>query len=468
MAWIDTSQVDSGDAFCRRMRSGSLSCWLTMGWLVLMQATAFSQTSDTSLDLSDPKNVDAASLTELRVVLVGEAGEPVVGAAVMPYAMRMRDENGHGYWNSDKLGPPKDYFSDASGVAVIRYPAKVYALPEPMVTSLVTFQVRHADFVSKVVDCELGADLDQPLDETQVELKKGCELQLSAIDDQGQPLQGFGVVMAGPYEPAFWADDGEGGKRTSSLNDGTWQTMLVKPQADGTHWFSGLLAMRVRPSQALRIRNVKLSPGTRVSGVLADNVPRPVCGGTVMTVTLPKPEGDAWGEIAPSLLWYEWAEIQADGTFELPSVPRSGQIQVIATCDGWVSKTTIAEAGSFVMGQLFEIADPATEVVVDMEATGTLELTVLDPTGQPLNSGSVSTWPNQRYYKGGSTFLGARLRTVHQVMNQLLPADQRTSNWWKSDENIPFVDRPIENGVAVLQGQSVGPSALSCVFDWVS
>ena len=63
-------------------------------------------------------------MAELKVVLTGEDGEAVVGAMVMPYAMRMVEIDGHGFWDERKFGVPKESVSDAKGVATIRYPAQ--------------------------------------------------------------------------------------------------------------------------------------------------------------------------------------------------------------------------------------------------------------------------------------------------------------------------------------------------------
>ena len=236
----------------------------------------------------DPESTDVESLTDLVVELKDDAGKPVVGAAVMVYAMRMEETSGHGYWNHEKLGPPKKVLSDEHGVAVVKYPAKVYYTPKSMTTRLVTFSVNHSDFVSKVIDFDLGPQ------QAEVVLKRGCEIQLSAVGPNGEQVTDFGVMVAGPYAPEYWADDGNGGKRTGAASDGTWQTMLVKPQADNRTLFSTVLPLRVRPSQAVRIRNVKLKPGTVVLGKLSESVPRPVKNGYVITATLPKPAEDSW------------------------------------------------------------------------------------------------------------------------------------------------------------------------------
>ncbi len=396
----------------------------------------------------DTETTDKTEWAELRVELKDDEGKPVVKAAVMPYAMRVVEQDGHGYWNREKNGNPLNYFSDESGTAVIRYPSKVDYGPKAWTTKLVTFQIRHSDFVQHVEHFEF--DPENPPASTEITLQRGCELQLAAVDDNGTPIRDFGVMMAGPYAPDFWADDGNGGRRTSSLKDGTWQTILVKPQTDGPTLFSGLLPLRVRPNQAVKMRGVKLSPGSRVVGKLSDNVPRPVENGYVITTSVPKPAGESWDNESPSLSWHETEPIAEDGTFELASIPRSGELQIIAICDGWVSTTTIPESHSFVKGQLFEVDGETIEPTVLMEKTGSIELTVLKPDGTPLESGSVSAWPNQQYHKGGSTVLGQKYDSIGFVENQLrAPDDQKTP--FREDTEFPFMQK-IENGFVVLRG----------------
>ncbi len=398
---------------------------------------------------------DATPWAELRVVLKDEAGNPVAGAAVKPYAMRMVEGGGHGYWDEKKYGAPKDYLSDPQGVAVVRYPAKVLVGNVTMTTRLVTFSVGHSDFVQKTVHLDLAMDASQPLEKAEVELKKGCELVLSAVDDNGASVSDFGVMIAGPSAPEYWAEDGQGGRRTSALSDGTWQTMLVKPQKNGPTLFSGLLPLRVRPSQAVKMRNIKLSPGARIVGKLSDNVPRPITRGYVMTRSLPKPAGDSYAEESPSLAWEDSVPITADGSFALPSVPRSGVIQLIAVCTGWVSQTTIPEAHTFVMGQLFDVDNAQVEFTLQMEQTGTLELTILKPDGTPLDGGKVSAWPNEKLYKGGSTLLGQNFHSIRWIENQLLPIEQRTVPYTEATD-LPFLEQPVKNGVVILSGLPIG------------
>jgi hypothetical protein len=291
-------------------------------------------------------------------------------------------------------------------------------------------------------------------------MKAGCEVQLSALDPNGNQVPEFAVMMAGPLSPSYWADDGKGGRRTRSASDGAWQTMIVKPQKDGPTLFSGVLPLRVQPDQDVKIRNVKLLPGTKILGVLADNVPRPVKNGYIIATSAPKPAENSYAEKDPSVTWHDWVEIKEDGTFELASIPRGGDLQIIGICDGWLSSTNIPEAkNSFIMGQLFKLDkdDPQIELTLEMEQTGSLVLSVLQPDGSPLKEGEISSWPNQLYLKGGSTLLGQRYRSLHLIELQLLPVGEQTRPRREANRQLPYHGKVVD-GKVTLTGLPIGRS----------
>ena len=67
----------------------------------------------------------------------------------------------------------------------------------------------------------------------------------------------------------------------------------------------------------------------------------------------------------------------------------------------------------------------------------------------------MSTWPNQLYYKGGSTYLGHEFNSRVQVLSQLTPPDQR-----KRPVHPPlsgnFFQKTDGNGKAILRGIPIG------------
>ena len=62
----------------------------------------------------------------------------------------------------------------------------------------------------------------------------------------------------------------------SSVDFKKMADLVVQVVDDQAKPIIGVLPLRVLPDQDVKIRNVKLLPGTRILGSLADNVPRPV------------------------------------------------------------------------------------------------------------------------------------------------------------------------------------------------
>ena len=419
-------------------------------WADEKAKTGDSKDGEASSTASSADEIDVTAMTDLTVVLRDERGEPISGAEVMPYAMRMREQQGHGFWDRKVYGPPKRAQSNKQGEAVIQYPSHVRDEPNILTTSLVTFVVKHAEFVTKTVNFNLGPE------KAEVTLQEGCEAEISAVDSDRKPIENFGVLMAGPYAPEFWIA-GEGGtRRSGAIREGTWQTMLVKQQKDGPTLFSSVVPLQVRPDQRVRFQNFSMRSGTKVHGVLSDNVPRPVKGYVVAT-SVPLPAGDSWSEKDPSLAWHDWVEVRQDGSFEFESLPRSGTLQLIAICEGWLS-TTISDdpaAGNLVVGQVFEIDGDEHSVVVEMEPTGTLEVSLVTEDEKPITGGQVSSWPNQHYLKGGNTLLGQRFRSALQIQNQLAPIEKRIDHP-DLDMQFPFIQDVGPDGTATLKGLPVG------------
>jgi hypothetical protein len=129
------------------------------------------------------------------------------------------------------------------------------------------------------------------------------------------------------------------------------------------------------------------------------------------------PAGDSWDQKLPSLLYYDGVKIEADGTFVFPSLPSSGTVQLIATCDGWVGQQDKTQP--FVVGETFEVEDSSQEIVLQMESTFDAKIRIIDSKGQPVEGVSVHCSPNQLYRKGGSTLLGERFSSSDMIHAQV-------------------------------------------------
>ncbi|MGB7343399.1 MAG: hypothetical protein WBD20_04260 [Pirellulaceae bacterium] len=150
------------------------------------------------------------------------------------------------------------------------------------------------------------------------------------------------------------------------------------------------------------------------------------------------------------VVWHDWVYVSGDGTFELTSVPPSGEMQLIAICDGWVSKTTMAGHEGFVAGQLFSITPSMEAITVAMERTGTIEIELQTPDGKPLEGGKISVCPNQIYHHTtGATVLGQATRSVDWIP----PNEDHEIAF---DGTYPFSNNSVRYGKAVVSGIPVG------------
>lgn len=396
------------------------------------------------------ERIDFTQMTKLSVHVKDPNGEPVQGALVKPVGLRVVERNGTGFWNEAKLGSPKAVVSNERGLALIQYPAYVegaaHGYRGVLTTRSVAIHILHSDFVKQVVHC----DLKTP--SAEITLEPGCEAQLSAVDDQVEPITEFGVLMAGPFAAEIWTNDLLGGKRTRSIKDGKWQTMLVKLQDNAPPLFSSILPIPFRPTQTVKIRNIQLSPGSRIVGRISNDVPRPIRHGRIIAAVVPKPAAASSAPEDPSLVWHDSASVSSDGEFEFPSLPRGGEAQIIALCDGWISKTTMEEARDYlIMGQLIALKERQVSIVVEMERLGSLEVALASTGGGPVVGARVTTWPNQTFYKNGTAILGQSLDSRTIVANQSLPLERQFSHSASREEIDRFSAVTDRDGKATIR-----------------
>jgi hypothetical protein len=135
--------------------------------------------------------------------------------------------------------------------------------------------------------------------------------------------------------------------------------------------------------------------------------------------------------------------IQEDGSFVFASLPRGEVVQLIAVCDGWLSRepnqqeidvTTpwvkriaSARGGNSMWAPLvYMLNEPTVSLTIEMVATAACEVTVLKPDGSPLPNASVSLWPNQSWLRGGNTIVGVGYRSTDLLRREQGP---NTVDW---------------------------------------
>jgi hypothetical protein len=134
-----------------------------------------------------------------------------------------------------------------------------------------------------------------------------------------------------------------------------------------------------------------------------------------MALQAPMPFEDKQNVGIETLRWGEWVPIREDGSFEFVSLPRSGKIQMIAKCDGFVGKR------GFTNDESFDIEELETNVTLEMTPTIDVEIVVTDNAGLPISGASVGSSPNQLWAGWGSQILGTKWKSIDEVVARLDP-----------------------------------------------
>ena len=354
-------------------------------------------------------------LRTLEVRIVNPLGKPLDNAYADPWLV-----NEKYFWPSKQV-PRQPAKTDAEGVAKIEYP-KLAHVSNINVESI-KMTVSHADFCSSDVVVPVSVEREAPFE---IKLEPGISLTLNAIGIEGNPVEkSFAVAMSGQVNVPRWNRPTPSIAQCRAIKPANSQIMLVQADENGAHAFSDVISHHFDTEKEVLLEDIELLRGISVRGKLAMKVTRPVIHGVAIAVHIPLPAGDSWDPQLPSLLYFDSVDIREDGTFEFKSMPRTGTIQLIAVCDGWVG---LEQSGApFIVGETFDVEEADLEVELNMHKTFDAHIRVIDKAGKPIEGVVVGCSPNQLYKKGGSTFLGQRSNSITQLNNQLLedmPAEE--------------------------------------------
>lgn len=167
---------------------------------------------------------------------------------------------------------------------------------------------------------------------------------------------------------------------------------------------------------------VTLRPGVRFRGRLDDSVPRPIRFGFVelcVTETLDVQD------LVKLSRWRDVADIQPDGSFEFPSIPRGSHAQILALTDGYISEAqSDEETREILLGagvpddsvdqQLWLVADAwqprlysidsmeTVDVEIPCRPTAAVDVKVINPLGEPIQGAKVTfNGINGRFHGAG-------------------------------------------------------------------
>ena len=369
-----------------------------------------------------------------KVQAVDADGNPIEGVSVKPFGL-----NTSYFWPESLMGKPVTYTTDKNGFVSLAYP-ELFA--DSVHCKSIDCMVEHLDYVGTVARIPINE-----ADPQKVTLSKGVRFGLKAIDLDGLPIkERFGAMMSGDSTPIFRQVGTEGLLETKGASLGPHQVMLVQPMADNKTRFSEALFVNFKDRDqevGVVLDDVELQPGVRVFGKLPSNIQRPIKDGVVLARQQPLPITDARELGMRQLMWGAWTTIAEDGSFEFSSMPRSGKIQVIAMCDGWVA----LDEGRMTKGQTFSVSDEDLEVELELQPTMDAIINVKDEAGNPIQDASVGFWPNQLWEDFGSQILGERWRSVDQVKAQVAQDEASVT----FDRVNAFLEKTDAKGRAIIR-----------------
>jgi hypothetical protein len=353
----------------------------------------------------------AAEVPLKKVVRVIDTfGKSVVGAIVVPWAIR--SERGHGAWTVEGWGgsePPK-LTTDAAGEVTIPFPRFIDKERETKPKAL-TCRVEHPDFAETVYNDVAVVDAELP-NEAVITLHPGARVSIAAYAGD-EPLD-VTHVHALWSSASHWSHgspvSGQAGqhgwRELPRLPAGSELLRLLYVPDDGPVMFSGVRQLELADGERYKVR-LEMRKACRINGHIDDSVPRPVQNGRVVAEVNARANGDGRN----TLDWRESALIGPDGSFTLEAMPH-GDLQVIALCDGFMAESgeppefaadhERQQVSAFNRPQVFPIADEQHEITLKMTPTADCLVRVLDPDRQPVQSATCSFWPNVGWWGGGS------------------------------------------------------------------
>lgn len=388
----------------------------------------------------DSTTISALPMSKVTIQVVDQDGKPIAGVKFDPKYLRMKEDRGSsygwGYSEKKSTSDPVAVVTNAEGKADVIYPETYVDGLHP---SFVGGRLTHPDFVAS--SSEVNVSSPNPM-----QMRQGSLLSVSYEPVPGVKLGPAYVDLAGRTGVYFydvaWSHENDGLGISARVLANPASVRAVAEDDQGRVYFGEAKAVALlNDAQKLQF---KLKPGHEVRGTLDESVPRPVKNGRVIaSIETPCPEN---GELKHH--WYLTANVAEDGSFILKSVPE-GKLELIAVCNGYVSKQPAKIQFKGIRApQVMASTGP---VRVEMEATGTAEIVVRDPSGKPLADATVSFNPNQ-IFNGGTNILGDKWNSMDRVKIQGTETKAVTSQKW----NNPYAVKTNTDGVAIINNLPSG------------
>ncbi|MGB7348177.1 MAG: hypothetical protein WBD20_28390 [Pirellulaceae bacterium] len=392
---------------------------------------------------------DPANNVDFELKITDDAGRPLPDAQATITSLFL--DNG---WSIQWDAKPTR--SDERGTLRLNCPASLVVDGETANVQRVAGRVQRGGFAMNVFRVTIAEH------QSTLMLKKEATLGITAVDSNGQRIDEFGLLLSGQNR-IRWIEDGDAISRCVGIKPGQWQAIVVHPKTDGKHLFSMPQTLRFKQRSDINLRNLRLRPGLTLRGKLSVNVTRPIKDGFAVVYCQPKPVA----ETKPSDLvtWCDSVPIQADGTFEFSSLPRTGLMQLVASCEGGVLNNA-GDDESGIAGVTFDLdssqepENDLKEVEVEMSLPVTVKVVAKDADENPVANVIVAYYLQQRMLNGrsysGSGYPQSLSQLVMNPATNKRPVIPQLTRYNVSRKTI----RTNQNGVAELTGLPLGGKVL--------
>jgi hypothetical protein len=186
---------------------------------------------------------------------------------------------------------------------------------------------------------------------------------------------------------------------------------FVHRSPTGKVFFSQQLTMRHSENRIIEVEAI-LKPAIEVKGRLADDFPRPIKNGFVVVAATGHDDEES------RIMWHTLSKIAPDGQFRIQNLPAPCHLQYVVICDRGTSQpslplelekyendhepvfwTTVGIKNEFGPRLEFVVRDQQ-EIEVPMRQTATVQVTVVDKDGQPLQGAKVQFRPRMLMFHG--------------------------------------------------------------------
>ena len=408
-------------------------------------------------------------MATLIVHVINNEGKPVAGAAVKQIGMTYKEDPSSS-WSMRSQSTAADPTTDADGNAPITF--LVHPM-DNMTVGTISVLVQHPDAVA--ARAELNVDAPRP-----VTLVRGTSFSFSAQPIHGVTFTGVYADIIGDRDTASflrWTHSANGQSVSAHFPEGTFIIRMVGATATGKLYFSE--PSPFSPAEFLKVINdpkiqdrmisdhdiVAVSPdgpgvaywmkeGVSIRGQLDASIPRPVQHGWVVVSVTSPPINDRNGRALTSN-WRASADVAADGSFVVPNLP-GGTMELMAGCDGFVSKDTSARIIPGIRQAQVVAQDDGHAVMIPMEPTGAVRVLVQTPDGQPLAGAMVGFSPNQMMGRG-TNIVGTRSDSLDMLRRR--DSDPGTLTRFPSDFSR-FNAKTDATGVVVIRDLPAGQQTL--------